>query len=134
MKVTIRLPGDPDPACPVRSILDRVGDKWTALVISHLASGPLRFTEIKRLVTGISQRMLTETVRGLERDGVLLRTVYPTIPPKVEYSLTTLGESLVTPIQALVIWALDHRTEITGARTRFDRKSLEPVRAVLPRT
>ena len=130
MKVTIRLPGEPDPDCPVRSILDRVGDKWTALVISNLASGPLRFTEIKRAVTGISQRMLTETVRGLERDGVLLRTVYPTIPPKVEYSLTKLGHSLVLPVQALVVWALDNRDEIVGARTRFDRRSLEPVKGL----
>lgn len=132
MKVTVRLPEDVDPSCPVRSILDRVGDKWTALVISHLAAGPLRFTEIKRRVSGISQRMLTETVRGLERDGVLLRTVYASIPPKVEYSLTRLGVSLVDPVQVLVGWALDHREEIVAARARFEEKSSEPVKVLTP--
>jgi DNA-binding HxlR family transcriptional regulator len=131
MKVTIRLPEDV-PNCPVRSILDRVGDKWTTLVISNLAAGgPLRFSELKRRVRGISQRMLTETLRGLERDGVLLRTVYPTIPPKVEYTLTELGLSLVGPIQALVVWALDHRPEIVTARSRFDEQQSEPVKAVI---
>jgi DNA-binding HxlR family transcriptional regulator len=131
MKVTIRLPED-IPDCPVRSILDRVGDKWTTLVISNLAvGGPLRFSELKRQMGGISQRMLTETLRGLERDGVLFRTVYPTIPPKVEYTLTELGLSLVSPIQALVGWALDHRSEIVTARSRFDEKQSEPVASVI---
>jgi DNA-binding HxlR family transcriptional regulator len=131
MKVTIRLPED-IPDCPVRSILDRVGDKWTTLVISNLAVGsPLRFSELKRQVGGISQRMLTETLRGLERNGVLFRTVYPTIPPKVEYTLTELGLSLVGPIQALVGWALDHRSEIVTARSRFDEKQSEPVASVI---
>jgi DNA-binding HxlR family transcriptional regulator len=86
-------PGAPN--CPVRGILDHVGSKWPVFVISSLAEGCLRFSEIKRRVGGVSQRMLTETVRGLERDGILLRTVYPTIPPKVEYKLTSLGESLL---------------------------------------
>ena len=131
MKVTIRLPED-IPGCRVRSILDLVGDKWTTLVISNLAAGgTLRFSELKRRVPGISQRMLTETLRGLERDGALLRTVYPTIPPKVEYTLTELGLSLVGPIQALVIWALDHRPEIMTARSRFDKQQSEPVKAVI---
>ena len=132
MKVTIRLPkADPDPACPVRGILDQVGNKWTALVISHLAAapGPLRFSEIKRQVGGVSQRMLTETVCSLERDGVLLRTVYPTIPPKGEYSLTSLGSSLVEPVQALVGWALDHRAQIQQARSRFDPRRSAPMPA-----
>ena len=108
----------------MRGILDHVGNKWTALVISHLAAagGPLRFSEIKRRVGGVSQRMLTETVRGLERDGVLRRTVYPTVPPKVECALTDLGASLIAPVQALVGWALDHRAEILPARGGFERR------------
>src|SRR5258708_4666457 len=113
------LPQVGGPDCPVRDILDHVGNKWTALVISNLAAGSLRFSEIKRRVSGISQRMLTETVRGLERDGVLLRTVYPTIPPQVEYSLTPLGESLAPLVMALVHWALEHRSEIHSARSAY---------------
>ena len=114
----------------MRGILDQVGNKWTALVISHLAAaGPLRFSEIKRRVGRVSQRMLTATVRNLERDGVLLRTVYPTIPPKVEYSLTRLGSSLVEPVQALVGWALDHRAHIQQARSLFDGRRAAPVPA-----
>ena len=135
MQGTICLPkADPDPACPVCGILDQVGGKWTALVISHLAAaaGPLRFSEIKRRVGGVSQRMLTETVRSLERDGVLLRTVYSTIQPKVEYSLTSLGASLVGPVQALVSWALDHREPIQQARSRFDRRRAAPAPALPP--
>ena len=84
MAITVLLPPDEDDGtCPVRSILDRVGDRWTALVISNLAGGPLRFTELKRRVKGISQRMLTETLRGLERDGMVTRTMFPTIPPRL---------------------------------------------------
>ncbi|RYF34464.1 MAG: transcriptional regulator [Cytophagaceae bacterium] len=123
MAVTIALPAaETDPDCPVRSILDRVGDKWTALVISNLAEGPLRFTELKRRIERISQRMLTETLRGLERDGMVTRTVYPTIPPKVEYTLTPLGETLLAPVQALVRWALDNRAQVSTARQCYDRR------------
>lgn len=128
MEPPIRLPSG-HPECPVRGILDRVGNKWTVLVISYLAAAdkPLRFSELKRQIRGISQRMLTETVRGLERDGVLLRTVYPTVPQTVEYSLTALGVSLIPPVQSLVVWALDHRAMIVGARSQFD--SPQTVRA-----
>lgn len=123
MAVTVALPAvETDPDCPVRSILDRVGDKWTALVISNLAAGPLRFTELKRRVERISQRMLTNTLRGLERDGIVTRTVYPTIPPKVEYALTALGVTLLEPVQALVGWALDHRSEVATARGRYEER------------
>jgi len=125
--IVVRLPRDVEGPCPVREILDQVGDKWTALVISNLAAGPLRFSEIKRRVRGISQRMLTATVRGLERNGALLRTVYPTIPPRVDYSLTPLGFSMLVPVQALVGWALDHRAEITEAQLHFDREQAKPV-------
>lgn len=106
--------------CPVRSILDRVGGKWTALVISNLAEGPVRFTELKRRVERISPRMLTESLRGFERDRIVSRTVYPTIPPRVDYALTPLGETLLEPVQALVRWALDHRGQVASARERYD--------------
>jgi DNA-binding HxlR family transcriptional regulator len=123
--------GDPD--CPVRGILDRLGDKWSTLVISNLAGGRLRFSEIKKRIPDISQRMLTETLRNLERDGVLLRSVYPSIPPRVEYSLTPLGHSLLPLVMALVSWALEHRSEIRDARAAYDAAKslpLEPVAAV----
>lgn len=109
-----------DEDCPVREILDHVGDKWTSLILSNLVGGSLRFSEIKRRLPGISQRMLTETLRGLERNGILRRTVYPSVPPKVEYSLTPLGESLVPLVQALVNWSLEHRSEIQDARSTYD--------------
>jgi DNA-binding HxlR family transcriptional regulator len=124
------LPKVGGPDCPVRDILDHVGDKWTALVIANLVEGPLRFSEIKRRVSGISQRMLTETLRGLERDGVLLRTVYPSVPPQVEYSLTALGKSLVPLVMALVNWALDHRSEIQKARSAYAAEHARPLAPV----
>ena len=105
----------------VASILARVGDKWSVFVIMLLGDGPRRFNEIKRMVGGISQRMLTLTLRGLERDGLVTRTVFPTIPPRVDYELTDLGRGLSQPVEALGKWAYDHRTEIEDARARFDR-------------
>jgi len=126
-------PKHADPACPVRGILDRLGDKWSTLVISNLVDGRLRFSEIKKRIPDISQRMLTETLRSLERDGVLLRSVYPSIPPRVEYSLTPLGHSLLPLVMALVTWALEHRSEIRDARASYDAAKslpLEPVAAV----
>jgi DNA-binding HxlR family transcriptional regulator len=107
----------------VASILARVGDKWSVFVIMRLGGGPLRFNEIKRMVGGISQRMLTLTLRGLERDGLVTRTVFPTIPPRVDYELTDLGRGLWQPVEALGKWASDHQTEIEGARTKFDRRN-----------
>jgi DNA-binding HxlR family transcriptional regulator len=105
------------------SILARVGDKWSVFVIMLLGGGPRRFNEIKRMVGGISQRMLTLTLRGLERDGLVTRTVFPTIPPRVDYELTDLGRGLWTPVEALGMWAREHRTEIEDARARFDRRN-----------
>jgi DNA-binding HxlR family transcriptional regulator len=105
------------------SILVRVGDKWSVLVIVLLGNGPRRFNEIKRMVGGISQRMLTLTLRGLERDGLVTRTVFPTIPPRVDYELTDLGRGLWTPVEALGMWAQEHRVEIEDARARFDRRN-----------
>jgi DNA-binding HxlR family transcriptional regulator len=107
----------------VASILARVGDKWSVFVIMMLGDGPKRFNEIKRMIGGISQRMLTLTLRGLERDGLVTRTVFPTIPPRVDYELTELGRGLTQPVQALGSWAMTHQTEIEDARARFDRKN-----------
>ncbi|MGJ5139773.1 winged helix-turn-helix transcriptional regulator [Bradyrhizobium oligotrophicum] len=104
------------------SILARVGDKWSVFVIMMLQDGPKRFNELKRLVGGISQRMLTLTLRGLERDGLVTRTVFPTIPPRVDYELTDLGRGLSQPVQALGQWAIQHQEQIAHARTRFDAR------------
>ena len=109
----------------VASILARVGDKWSVLIVGLLGDGPKRFNEIKRMVGGISQRMLTLTLRGLERDGLVTRTVFPTIPPRVDYELTDLGRGLWQPVEALGKWAHDHQSEIEGARTRFDGRNAE---------
>jgi DNA-binding HxlR family transcriptional regulator len=118
------LPALPDVAhadCRgVASVLARVGDKWSVFVIMMLFDGPKRFNEIKRMVGGISQRMLTLTLRGLERDGLVTRTVFPTIPPRVDYELTDLGRGLSQPVMALGQWAKDHQPEIESARTLFD--------------
>ena len=105
------------------SVLARVGDKWSVLVIMTLRSGPKRFNEIKRHIDGISQRMLTLTLRGLERDGLVTRTVFPTIPPRVDYELTDLGRGLSKPVLALGQWAVEHQTQIQDARMRFDLRS-----------
>jgi DNA-binding HxlR family transcriptional regulator len=107
----------------VNAVLARVGEKWSVLIIMKLKDGPLRFNELKRVVGGISQRMLTLTLRGLERDGLVSRSVYPTIPPRVEYELTPLGQSLSKPVAALGAWALEHRTEIEAAKRRFDARN-----------
>jgi DNA-binding HxlR family transcriptional regulator len=109
----------------VASILARVGDKWSVFVIMLLGDGPRRFNEIKRMVGGISQRMLTLTLRGLERDGLVTRTVFPTIPPRVDYELTDLGRGLWQPVEALGKWAHDHQGEIESARIRFDGRNAE---------
>lgn len=107
----------------VASVLARVGDKWSVLLIMMLGDGPKRFNELKRMIGGISQRMLTLTLRGLERDGLITRTVFPTIPPRVDYELTDLGRGLSKPVQALGQWAFENKQEIETARTKFDRRS-----------
>jgi len=104
----------------VSEVLARVGDKWTVLVVSMLGDGPKRFNELRRALGSISQRMLTLTLRGLERDGLLTRTVFPTIPPRVDYELTDLGRSLLQPVSALGLWARQNRSAIADARRRFD--------------
>ena len=108
------------PDCGIRDVLDRVGDKWSVLVIVELANGHRRFRELQRAIDGISQRMLTLTVRRLERDGIVLRTVYPTVPAQVDYRLTEIGASLTHLVKALADWSLDHRAAIGAARARYD--------------
>src|SRR3954447_2514383 len=98
--------------CPVRHVLDRLGDAWSFLVVLHLGTGPYRFNALKRRIDGISQRMLTLTLRKLERDGLVSREVRPTTPPQVEYALTALGRSLGAPINALTAWAADNQAAI----------------------
>ena len=110
----------------VREVLNRVGDKWSIFVVALLGGGPRRFSDLRRRIEGISQRMLTLTLRGLERDGIVTRTIYPTIPPRVDYALTPLGKTLLEPVQALATWADAHRNEIHEARGRYDRKDPRP--------
>jgi DNA-binding HxlR family transcriptional regulator len=124
---TATSPGDTPVADPlsadcraVSGILNRVGDKWSVLVIMQLGNGPRRFNEIKRMIGGISQRMLTLTLRGLERDGLVSRAVTPSIPPRVDYALTELGRDLLIPVTALGQWAIRHQACIEAARTHFD--------------
>ncbi|MFB9511782.1 winged helix-turn-helix transcriptional regulator [Streptomyces purpureus] len=123
------LYGDTDPFqwdtredCEVRQILDRVADKWSLLVIALLDHRRLRFTELRREIDGISQRMLTVTLRQLERDGLVKRTVHPVVPPRVEYELTPLGGTLHTTIRSLVTWTEVHQNEIAAARARYDER------------
>jgi DNA-binding HxlR family transcriptional regulator len=104
----------------VSDVLARVGDKWSVLVVTRLGGGPLRFNELRRSIGGISQRMLTLTLRGLERDGLVTRSVFPTIPPRVEYALTALGRDLLQPVAALGEWALRNQGKIARAREQFD--------------
>jgi len=110
--------------CPaVREVLNRIGDKWSVQIVALLGEGPMRFSDLRRSIEGISQRMLTLTLRGLERDGLITRTVFPEIPPRVEYELTRLGNTLLEPIQGLADWADNNRTSIQDARMKFDSKA-----------
>src|SRR4051795_12361209 len=104
----------------VSEVLARVGDKWTVLVVATLGDGPKRFNELRRALGSISQRMLTLTLRALERDGLVTRTLFPTIPPRVDYELTRLGHSLLEPVSGLGLWARKNRAAIQDARKRFD--------------
>jgi DNA-binding HxlR family transcriptional regulator len=126
IEVTKAHGGNHEGCLAVREVLKLVGDKWSVLVVGLLGKGPLRFSELKRRTEGISQRMLTLTLRGLERDGLLTRTVTPTIPPRVDYELTTLGLTLLEPVQALAKWSERHRASIQAARDRFDQRAAEP--------
>src|SRR5438477_10939541 len=116
---TLQLPED---CRAVSEVLARVGDKWTVLVVTVLGEGPKRFNELRRALGSISQRMLTLTLRGLERDGLVTRTVFPSIPPRVDYELTRLGRTLLEPVAALAAWADANRFDIQAARDRFDTR------------
>lgn len=112
-------PGGAD--CRIRQVLDRIGDKWSLYVVQVLGGGTRRFSELRREIDGITPRMLTVTVRSLERDGLVSRTVYPVVPPRVEYALTPLGATLLQAVCSLVTWADAHLAEIDAARQRYDR-------------
>ncbi|MFJ7331805.1 winged helix-turn-helix transcriptional regulator [Streptomyces sp. NPDC101110] len=131
--------GDADPFqwdtredCQVRQILDRIADKWSLLVIALLENRRLRFTELRREIDGVSQRMLTVTLRSLERDGLVKRTVHPVVPPRVDYELTSLGRTLHATIQSLVTWTEQHQEEIAAARTAYDTRAAEAPKATAP--
>lgn len=111
-----------DPRCPSRKVLDRIGDRWSVLVILVLSDGTKRYGDLARTIGGVSQKMLTQTLRGLERDGLVTRTVYAEVPPKVEYDLTDLGRSLLGAVQALTDWATEHMGEVVKARSVYDRR------------
>jgi len=110
--------------CPVRDVLDRIGDKWSTLILGSLSDGPRRFSALQRAVPDISKRMLTQTLRELERDGLIARAVFPTKPPSVEYRLTLLGETMLEPFTALIQWADRSHAAIKTAREAFDASAL----------
>ncbi len=114
-----------EPCRRISDILSRIGDKWSLLVIRQLGDGPQRFSQIKRSLGSISQKMLTATLRGLERDGFVTRTVFPTVPPRVDYELTTLGRDLLQPVTVMADWALKNAERIERSRKRFDEATAE---------
>ncbi len=117
------IPFDPyRRACPSRTVLDRLADRWTVLVIGALDAGPLRFSQLAQRVDGVSQKMLTQTLRGLERDGLVERTVHAEVPPRVEYALTRAGRGALEPLCALERWALEHAAEVLAAREAYDAR------------
>jgi DNA-binding HxlR family transcriptional regulator len=111
---------DHDAGCRSRQVLERVGDKWSLYVVHLLGAGTLRFSELRKAIDGITPRMLTVTLRSLERDGMVTRTVYPVVPPKVEYNLTPIGQSLLVAVSPIIEWAITHLAEIEQAREIFD--------------
>jgi DNA-binding HxlR family transcriptional regulator len=114
-----------NPECDSRKALDRIADKWTALIIHVLSSGTKRHGELRRQISGVSQKMLTQTLRSLEDDGIVNRKIYPVVPPMVEYSLTPLGRSLIEPLEAICRWAEEHLSELEAARERAQRAKRE---------
>ncbi|WP_407316760.1 helix-turn-helix domain-containing protein [Isoptericola halotolerans] len=116
-----QLPFDPyQRGCPSRTVLDRIADRWSVLVLGALDGGPLRFTALAHRVDGVSQKMLTQTLRGLERDGLVARTVHAEVPPRVEYALTDAGQGALEPIRAMERWTLDHAGDVLAARAGYD--------------
>jgi DNA-binding HxlR family transcriptional regulator len=118
MQKASAMPSVMDAQCPSRLVLDRIADKWTALIIQILARGTMRYAALQREIGGISQKMLTQTLRSLERDGLVQRKVHPVVPPKVEYSLTKLGRTLIEPLHGLCRWSEKHLAELQANRTR----------------
>lgn len=114
-----------DPDCPTRQVLDRIGDKWTVLVLILLSDGPLRFNALRRAIPGVSQKMLSQVLKALERDGMVSRRAFPTVPVTVEYSITALGGTLVETVDQLRLWAERHLPDVQKAQTRFDRTVLD---------
>ncbi|GAB3851817.1 helix-turn-helix domain-containing protein [Micromonospora andamanensis] len=112
-----------DRNCGSRQVLDRIGDRWSVLVVLTLADGPRRYGELAGRIDGVSQKMLTQTVRALERDGLVTRSVHATVPPRVDYELTDLGRSLLTLLAGLEAWATDHLAEVEAARARYDART-----------
>jgi DNA-binding HxlR family transcriptional regulator len=112
-------------ACPLREVLDRVGDRWSVLVMAMLGRGPRRYSDVRRAIDGISQRMLTLTLRGLQRDGLVTRTVTPSRPPQVHYALTPVGRTLAVEVSSLIEWSERHRQYITHHRQRFDDETAD---------
>jgi len=124
---SLNVPAQRTSTCAAMSdILNRIGDKWSVMVVNHLRSGPMRFNTLRRDIDGISQRMLTRTLRNLERDGLATRTMYPQIPPRVDYDLTPLGRTLLPAIGALWEWAGAHHADILSARNAFDERDGVP--------
>ena len=115
-----------DAKCPTRLVLSRIADKWTVLVVTALECETKRFSTLQREIGGISQKMLTQTLRGLERDGLIKRTIYPTVPPKVEYSLTALGRTLVVMLDAIRAWSETNIEEVLKAQSKYDSGSESP--------
>ena len=110
-------------ACPSRQVLARISDKWVTLILVALAGGPLRYSDLGRIITGVSQKMLTQTLRALERDGLVARAVTASVPVRVDYQLTPLGDSLMPAVNAVKAWAEEHISEIEASRTAYDRKT-----------
>ena len=119
-----QITSDWDPytrGCPSRDLLDRIGGKWTVLVLGELgAQGPVRFSELRKQISGVSEKMLTQTLRALERDGLVLRTVYPEVPVRVEYGLTPLGQTIREPLRALREWSVEYISDVLAARSEYD--------------
>lgn len=125
----------PDAEClDIREVLNRIGDKWSLLVVGALAEGPRRFNHLRRGIHGVSQRMLTLTLRLLERDGLVVRTVFPTVPPSVEYALTPLGRTLIEPVRVLSLWARQNREAMRAARALFDGQAASDLPGPAPAT
>lgn len=111
--------------CPTRQVLNRIADKWTVLVVSSLEGGTKRFSTLRREIGGVSQKMLTQTLRGLERDGLVTRTIYPSVPPRVEYSLTALGRTLVVLLDTVRVWSEAHIEEVLKAQAAYDNAEVQ---------